>query len=101
MERYLLVALGGAIGTVGRYWLSGVVAQVGKAAFAAATAASTSAAVPAGTEAITDSVGDLSGGAVIRWVVELEMPEQVFVGAWANGVPEVSWLRPSLAERGQ
>jgi len=27
MERYLLVALGGAIGTVGRYWLSGVVAQ--------------------------------------------------------------------------
>jgi fluoride exporter len=28
MERYLLVALGGAIGTVGRYWLSGVVAQV-------------------------------------------------------------------------
>ncbi|HLH89093.1 MAG TPA: fluoride efflux transporter CrcB [Xanthobacteraceae bacterium] len=28
MERYLLVALGGAIGTVGRYWLSGVVAQL-------------------------------------------------------------------------
>lgn len=28
MERYLLVALGGAIGTVGRYWLSGVVAQM-------------------------------------------------------------------------
>jgi fluoride exporter len=28
MLRYLLVAFGGAIGTVGRYWLSGLVAQV-------------------------------------------------------------------------
>ena len=28
LERYLLVALGGAIGTVARYWLSGVVAQM-------------------------------------------------------------------------
>jgi CrcB protein len=28
MERYLLVALGGAIGTVARYWLSGAVAQL-------------------------------------------------------------------------
>lgn len=28
MERYLMVALGGAIGTAGRYWLSGVVARM-------------------------------------------------------------------------
>jgi CrcB protein len=28
MLRYLMVALGGAIGTVGRYWLSGVVARL-------------------------------------------------------------------------
>jgi len=28
MERYLLVALGGALGTAGRYWLSGVIAQL-------------------------------------------------------------------------
>jgi CrcB protein len=28
MVRYLMVALGGAIGTVGRYWLSGIVARL-------------------------------------------------------------------------
>jgi CrcB protein len=65
MERYLMVALGGAIGTVARYWLSGVVAQMVGETF------------PWGTLLI-----NVTGSFVIGFFAALTGPDgRVFVGA--------------------
>jgi CrcB protein len=65
MERYLIVALGGAIGTVARYWLSGVVAQMVGETF------------PWGTLLI-----NVTGSFVIGFFAALTGPDgRVFVGA--------------------
>src|ERR1700693_1369516 len=65
LERYLMVALGGAIGTVARYWLSGVVAQMVGETF------------PWGTLLI-----NVSGSFVIGFFAMLTGPDgRVFVGA--------------------
>jgi CrcB protein len=65
LERYLLVALGGAIGTVARYWLSGVVAQMVGETF------------PWGTLLI-----NVTGSFVIGFFAALTGPDgRVFVGA--------------------
>jgi fluoride exporter len=68
MEAYIWVAVGGAIGTVGRYWLSGVVASLAGETF------------PWGTLII-----NVSGSFVIGFFAALTGPDgRVFVGSNAR-----------------
>ena len=65
MEAYIWVAVGGAIGTIGRYWLSGVVASLAGETF------------PWGTLVI-----NVSGSFVIGFFAALTGPDgRVFVGS--------------------
>jgi CrcB protein len=68
MEAYIWVAVGGAIGTIGRYWLSGVVARLAGETF------------PWGTLII-----NVSGSFVIGFFAALTGPDgRVFVGSNAR-----------------
>jgi fluoride exporter len=68
MEAYIWVAVGGAIGTIGRYWLSGVVASLAGETF------------PWGTLVI-----NVSGSFVIGFFAALTGPDgRVFVGSNAR-----------------
>jgi fluoride exporter len=68
MESYIWVAIGGAIGTVGRFWLSGVVARAIGETF------------PWGTLII-----NVSGSFIIGFIAAFTGPEgRVFVGSTAR-----------------
>jgi CrcB protein len=68
MESYIWIAIGGAIGTVGRYWLSGVVARMIGETF------------PWGTLLI-----NVTGSLVIGFFATLTGPDgRVFVGSTAR-----------------